>query len=217
MYKFSDDPIFLLEQTKYGQFLKRDKNIYEGHKKLKDIFDEEEVSMPQERNGRRNEMLDEIKRSKKQNNLSNKNEKRLDLIKIFLLVYWRLLVFGALLTVFLIISVILYTRCHQDRSQDNKLEVREIKLDTTTSYNNLPTSAATNSVWWQTIRPTVPAVVTYFPAELSNNFNEGSDQYDAASGYDCPLTLYMIMIILSSLGLVFVIALGFGAAIFNKV
>jgi len=111
----------------------------------------------------------------------------------------------------LIISVILYTRCHQDRSQDHKLEAREIKLDTTASNSILPTTET--NVWWQTIRPSVPAVVTYFPARLSN----GADEYDAASGPDCPLTLYLIMIILSSLGLVFVIILGFGAAIFNKV
>ena len=41
MYKFSDadDPIFLLEQTKYGQFFTKDKNIYEGHKKLRNIFE----------------------------------------------------------------------------------------------------------------------------------------------------------------------------------
>ena len=44
MYKFSDDPIFLLEQTKYGQFLTKDKNIYEGHKKLRNIFEEGEVT-----------------------------------------------------------------------------------------------------------------------------------------------------------------------------
>ena len=45
MYKFSDadDPIFLLEQTKYGQFFTKDKNIYEGHKKLRNIFEGEEV------------------------------------------------------------------------------------------------------------------------------------------------------------------------------
>ena len=41
MYKLSDDPIFMLEQSKYGQFLTKDKNIYEGHKKLRNIVEGE--------------------------------------------------------------------------------------------------------------------------------------------------------------------------------
>ena len=38
MYRIAEDPIFDLEQTKYGQFLT--KYIYEGHKKLKDTFED---------------------------------------------------------------------------------------------------------------------------------------------------------------------------------
>ena len=205
----------MLEQTKYGQFLTKDKNIYEGHKKLRNIFEGEEVKKPKERYNTSYQMFDENTRSKKENNNGQKEGKRcFDYIKLFVLLYWHLLVFWSILTVFLIISVILYTRCHQDRSQDHKLEAREIKLDTTTSNSILPTTTETvTNAWWQTIRPSVPAVVTYFPARLSNS----ADEYDAVSGLDCPLTLYLIMIILSSLGLVFVIILGFGAAIFNKV
>ena len=218
MYKFSDDPIFLLEQTKYGQFLTKDKNIYEGHKKLKNIFEEQEVNITPERNtiDYQIQMYDENTKGKKQNiHSKNKDEKRcFEITKIFLLLYWHLLVFVIILTAFLIISVILYTRCQQDRSQDHKLEAREIKLDTITSNSILPTTETVTNVWWQTIRPSVPAVVTYFLARL-NSYKD--DEYDSTSGLDCPLTLYLIMIILSSLGLVFVIILGFGAAIFNKV
>ena len=215
MYKFSDDPIFLLEQTKYGQFLTKDKNIYEGHKKLRNIFEEGEVT-PERKSVTFQMYHENKKRSQKQN--IHKNEKKcFDFIKLFLLLYWHLLVFWTILTVFLIISVILFTRCHQDRSQDYKLEARETRLDTPTSNNILPTTETVTNVGWQTIRPSVPAVVTYFPARFSNNGDRDGDDYDAASGPDCPLTLYLIMIILSSLGLVFVIILGFGAAIFNKV
>lgn len=222
MYKFSDDPIFLLEQTKYGQFLTKDKNIYEGHKKLKNIFEEKEVNITPERNSVGYQMYDENTRSKKQNiHSENKDEKRcFEITKIFLLLYWHLLVFVIILTAFLIISVILYTRCQQDRSQDHKLEAREIKLDTTTSNNVLPTTERVTNVEWQTIRPSVPAavpVVTYFPARFSNNNDRDGNDYDGASVSECPLTMYLIMIILSSVGLVFVIILGFGAAIFNKV
>ena len=223
MYRFSDDPIFLLEQTKYGQFLTKDKNIYEGHKKLKNIFEEQEVTITPERNSvdYQIQMYDENTRSKKHNiHNKNKDEKRcFEITKIFLLLYWHLLVFVIILTVFLIISVILYTRCcQQDRCQDHKLEAREIKLDTTSSNNVLPTTERVTNVEWQTIRPSVPAaVVTYFPARFrSNNDRDGND-YDGASVSECPSTMYLIMIILSSLGLVFVIILGFGAAIFNKV
>ena len=66
MYKFSDDPIFMLEQTKYGQFLTKDKNIYEGHKKLRNIFEGEEVTTPAaERNNTSYQMFDENRRRKK--------------------------------------------------------------------------------------------------------------------------------------------------------
>ena len=222
MYKFSDDPIFLLEQTKYGQFLTKDKNIYEGHKKLKNIFEEQEVNITPERNtiDYQIQMYDENTKGKKQNiHSKNQNEKRcFEITKIFLLLYWHLLVFVIILTAFLIISVILYTRCQQDRSQDHKLEAREIKIDTTTSNNVLPTTERVTIVEWQTIRPSVPAaVVTYFPARFSSNNDKDGNDYARASVSECPITLYLIMIILSSLGLVFVIILGFGAAIFNKV
>ena len=91
-------------------------------------------------------------------------------MKLFLLLYWHLLVFWTILTVILIISVILYTHCHQDGSQEYKLEAREIKLDTTTTNSILPTTETVTNVWWQTIRPSVPEVVTYFLARLSTKF-----------------------------------------------
>ena len=70
MYKFSDDPIFLLEQTKYGQFLTKDKNIYEGHKKLRNIFEEGEVT-PERKSVTFQMYHENKKRSQKQNIIKN--------------------------------------------------------------------------------------------------------------------------------------------------
>ena len=186
----SEDPIFDLENTKYGQFLQSDKSIYEGHKRLKDAFIQIDL---EERKEKKESLKTDLKYSR-----SPKSETSCcKFIQQFLFFYWHLLLFMIILSLILITSVIFYSFCQQQtRSNSSRPATPTVitKLEVTTSNSN----------------PT-----TYFPARL-DKYQTSADKINADHDQECPLNFYVILIILSSVGLVLAVVLGVGASFLNQ-
>ena len=215
MYTFAEDPIFDLEHTKYGQFLT--KYIYEGHKKLRDNFDDVEKK-DDKKTTINNHHVDKINNDK---NVGEDPKSCCNVLKQFLFLFWCLLLCWLFLTVILITSVVLFARCYWAKS-DAKLVTNQIRLATSTTTTISATTIFREftpvTTQQQPMRP-----ATYFPARLGLNNHQDKKTASGTSGQtslnddeQCPLTLYVITIILSAVGLVFVIICGVGSAILNK-
>ena len=212
MYRIAEDPIFDLEQTKYGQFLT--KYIYEGHKKLKDTFEDADKKYVKKTENK--PQLNKIDIDKQ---FVKDPKSCCNVFKQFLFLFWCLLLCWLFLTVILITSVILFARCYWAKSEA-KLVTNQIKLAEPSTTTITTTTAIFREFTPITQRPWRPIPATYFPTRLGNYQDKKSAAGDSGltslDDEQCPLTLFVIMTILSAVGLVFVIICGVGSAILNK-
>ena len=130
-------------------------------------------------------------------------------LKQFLFLYWHLLLCWIILGLILITSVIFYSFCQQSRYESSELEATTppSKLDTTVT----PTTAVNIAL--------ITGQVPYFPTKSKlDGYQSHRNKINAVynENEECPLNIYLLLIILSTIGLVAVIILGIGASFLNK-
>ena len=201
MYKHAEDPIFDIDILKYAEIEK--KREYEGHRTLKDQFRDIEIkqTLPDDENTKRRSLP----------RIEVLEEK--SCYKEFCSSYWYLLLFWVVLVGILCTSVFLFVKCEMlgDKYKVSSLAEASI-LNTSTripTWEDLTettrellevTTAGKNNEETETQRP------TYFPARLEKIKDEKDSYNDHASkDSDCFSGLFLLIIIISSFGILFVI------------